>query len=181
MNSIQKLIHEHKPIGIYDLESENSLILAELETYAAALQFIDDSADELLKEMFFSTAEEAGAERFRSLYACDYEGDISKRYLRAVMAHKEPFWNSELWNFERALEDLSVTEYIVDRTLLIRNFSSFSLQKQKNVMALLRKYAPAHMAVNVIENARSWDELDALNRSFSDSDSVGLTFAQLKM
>ena len=181
MNSIEKLIYEHKPIGIYDLENENSLIMAELEAYAAQLQFIDENADNLLKEMFFSTAEEQGEERFRSLYACNYEGSTAKNYISALMAHKEPFWNVALWNFERTREDFGLTEYIGARTVKVSGFSSFSVQKQKNVIALLRKYVPAHLALDLIDSARDWDALDALNLSFSDSDSLALTFEQLKM
>ena len=181
MNSIEKLIYEHKPIGIYDLENENSLIMAELEAYAQQLQFVDESADKLLKEMFFSTAEEEGDARFRSLYACNYEGSTAKNYITALMEHKEPFWNSALWNFERILEDFRLTEYVSGRAVQVSGFSSFSLQKQKNVMALLRKYVPAHLAFNLIEQARDWDTIDTLNLSFSDSESLGLTFDQLKM
>ncbi len=181
MNSIEKLIYEHKPIGIYDLENENSLIMAELEAYAAQLQFIEDSAEQLIKEMFFSTASGAGAERFRSLYGCNYGGENAKNYIAALMEHKEPFWNSRLWHFERMIEDFRLTEYMAARKVQVPAFSSFDLQKQKNIIALLRKYVPAHMALDLIAQERTWNELDALNRSFSESESLGLTFSELKM
>ena len=181
MNSKQKLIYEHKPIGIYNLENANSLIMAELDSYAQALQFIEDSADLLLKEMFFNSAEDKGAERFRSLYGCNYTGRDAKYYIAALMKHTEPFWNSELWRFERDKDSFRLIEYIGEMRLHLPYFSTYSLQKQKNIMALLRKYAPAHMAIDLIERAKTWDEIDALGLSFSDAESLGLTFDQLKM
>ena len=181
LNSIEKLLYEHKPVGIYDLESPDTLIMAELEAYASALQFIEDSADTLIKEMFFSTAEGAGAERFRSLYACNYEGVSARNYISALMAHKEPFWSSYLWQFERNAANFGLTEYISAMRVFVNGFSGFSLQKQKEVMRVLRKYVPAHIAIELFTQARTWDELDALNRSFSDMESLGLTFSELKM
>ena len=181
LNSIEKLLYEHKPIGIYDLENQNSLIMAELETYASALQFIEDSADTLITEMFFTTAQQQGAERFRSLYACNYEGARARSYIAALMAHEEPFWSSDLWQFERTIADFNLTEYISAMKVQVSAFSSFDLQKQKKVIALLRKYVPAHIELELIAQARTWDEIEALNRSFSDIEGLGLTFSEQKM
>lgn len=181
LNSLEKLLYEHRPIGIYDLENQNSLIMAELESYALVLQFIEDSADTLIKEMFFATAEDTGAERFRSLYACNYEGNTAKNYITALMAHKEPFWSSELWQFERVIADFRLTEYIQAMQVQVADFSQFDLQKQKKVISLLRKYVPAHIALDLIAQARTWDEIEALNRSLSDIESLGLTFSEQKM
>lgn len=181
LNSIEKLLYEHKPVGIYNLENENSLILSELEAYASALQFIEDSAEILKKEMFFTTAETVGKERFRSLYGCNYEGSDATEYIASLMAHKEPFWNSALWQFERTRADFNITEFIVAMTVNVRDFSSFNLKKQQKIIKILRKYAPAHIALELTQQARTWDEIEGLNRSFGDIESLGLTFSEQKM
>lgn len=181
MNSLEKLIYEHKPVGIYDFENNNSLIMAELSVYARALQQIEDAADELIAEMFFVSSRSLGFERFCRQFASKYSPEKSRQYISAVMAKAFGYWDKSIWEFEKDETGISLLDFRVNQYVFVPSFESFSLEKKAQTLKLLNKYVPAHLDYSLIPAAKSWNELDGLDSTFSEIESVGLNFSQLKM
>lgn len=184
MNSLEKMIYEMKPIGIYDFSNSHSLILRELSSYSLPLQYLEDSVEKMMGELFLKTASGKGKGRFKCLYAADaYSDEKAEKYMEMSIFTPFAYWNRELWEYEiSALPNPPViTDNAAAQSITIENFSVLPFEEQVKIIKLVRKYIACHLSLIALTGRRTWDESDAAELSFTQLEMLGITFDEIEI
>lgn len=181
MNAKEKLVNELLPIGLYNLDDENSLIDKELSSYAKVLEELEHNIDALKSEMFFSSAQNKGKERFKCLFGvAEYGDEQAGEYISELM--KTPFasWNKALWDMEEEIAEFECYDSPLLQYFTVYNYNTFSVDKKAAITKLVRKYVPCHMRIGLRIAERSWDSFEALGLNFTQAESIALSFDEIE-
>lgn len=183
MNSYEKLIYELSPIGIYNLSSSGTLISKELDTYAAALEKIDEKIDLLLNEMFFKSCSGEGVKKFSRLYALeDYSSAELKTLICTLLGEQFGIWNKAAWDFESAkIEGAVFGADGEGKSFSVTDFNLLSKEQKAAAVGLIRKYIACHLRLKVNMGFRTWNETEQAEYSFNDFGLLGLTFDEIEI
>ena len=182
MNSLEKLIYEHQPISLYDL-NEESLVYKELAAYAAQLQELEDNMALILREMFIDTAVSKGVKRYKELFGLSgYSDEQAKSIIKTIYNNHYGFWNRALFDqlMEVIPKAVGISESYSNQRVSVVNFSELELGEKSKVISLLRNLLPCYLNFRFLSKAFNWNELEAFQYDFSKFDNLALTFDELE-
>lgn len=182
MSSLNSMKQKLKPLGFYNLSGENSLVNAELNAYAEALDSIEASLNEIEKECFISTAESYGLGMRERMFGAE-QNNINVNKRREILIYRCSI-NSNSFNkesIEKALEVAGINGYIIEvpnKNLMYINCLSLydnTLDKTK-IKNIIEEYLPAHLDCIFDFRNLKWDTIDSNDKTFNEMDSKNLTW-----
>lgn len=181
MNSLNSMKQKLRPLGFYNL-NDNSLISAELNSYAEALDSIESSLSEIERECFITTAESYGLGMKERIFGAE-QNNISVNKRREILIYRCSI-NSNSFNresIEKVLEVAGINGYIIEvpsKNIMYINclsLSDNSIDKDK-IKKIIEEYLPAHLDCIFDFRDLKWDTIDSNNNTFNYIDSKNLTW-----
>ena len=177
--SVESMKRALEPIRVYDMDSPN--LNAELSAYAAELERLDGELDAILPERFISTATESGLSAYEELFGPSRE-ELSVETRRNMLKKRFSLGGGDftLNGIKQALDSFGLSYVIAEYPSLCRlNIiaqTDYSKAEQSFIKREVEKIIPAHIEYQLVFNTMTWDELDSINKTFTDLDNDDLTW-----
>ncbi len=169
-------------VGIYD---DNAPVLEwELESYAEELERLYTELDGMFRERFISTAEAVGLREYEELFGperSDWSVEKRREMLHLRMNLGEGDFTPE--GIRKALESFGLSYVLSEfpdlNRLNIAATADYSDAEQGFILREVSKIIPAHIEFQLTFNTLTWDDIDAMNKTFSEIDAEDLSWAEL--
>lgn len=184
MESLRSMKKKLESLKLYNLE-ENSLINAELSTYAKEFDKIYEFLLELERECFIKTATDYGLSLKESHYtspridlSCD---DRRKMLLYRLSITSNDFTKEDI---EKALFASGIDGYIIespnDQKIEINVLDLFdTMVTDYEAKSMAEKFMPAHLYCTFDFRPIQWSQIDSKDLTFDEFDSKDLTWHEL--
>lgn len=175
------------PLGIYSI-SEGSNIYNELSAYSSAIEDFTESADELLREIIITTAQDYGLYMREALWSVP-RTDLSVAERRASIFKRfgiglSGFTLNGMYDFMASLGlEGEITEVPEKYRAYIKvtNAENISFPVRRYLTSQIEEFFPAHCQVFVdYRTDGTWDDLDAKRTMFDTYDLFGSNWEQLE-
>lgn len=181
MSSLNSMRQKLKPLGFYNL-NDNSLISAELSTYATVLDEIEYLLDEVERECFIATAESYGlSEREKMLGAEQKSQTIENRRDNLLYRYSISSNSFNKDSIYKVLSVAGINGYILEvpnENILYINCLSLnnSNADKKAIIESVKEFLPAHLDCIFDFRNLQWDTIDNNDNTFDTIDSKDLTW-----
>lgn len=169
-------------VDIYDTSAPN--LSAELHAYADELERLYSELDELLDERWLATAGDMGLSEYEELFGPARHGeDADER--RRLLSLRLTLGCGDFTpgGIRQALDsfglEYEISEYPGYDRLNITAQSDYTKAQQNFIKAETAKIIPAHIEYQLVFNTLTWNDHDAMNRSWSAIDGDNLKWAQI--
>lgn len=166
------------PLKIYG-NIDNTFVESELCAYAKGISLVKERIELLLQEGISTTATSYGLNMFEEMMGLNPIGTESQRrdkILRQLKAIRGQ-WN--LKDFNNRLDfDGHLNEEFNNHTLKIvfNNPESKNLEDLSSVFIKISDISPAHLLVNSNLQSKTFDQFDAIDKTFMNYDELELCF-----
>lgn len=169
-------------VGIYDDDASNLEI--ELMVYTEELERSRDNLDRLLRERFVTTARDEGLSAYERLFGAVTEGESvderRERLLLRMSLREDDFTPAGI---RRALDSLGIqcelNEYPALQRLNITVTSDHTPKEQAFIREQVAGIIPVQLSCQITFNTLTWEQMDAMNRTFGAIDNENLTWSQI--
>lgn len=171
------------PLKIYGEQAPN--LNLELMVYAAEIELLYSQLDSMFRERFIGTAQDEGLTVYEEMFGperSEESVDRRREMLTLRMNLSEGDFTPD--GIRKALDSLGIGHIICEypelEMLDITAVTDDSLpEEQAFIEREAAKIVPAHLEFQITFNTLTWDQLDAMDRSFSAIDSEDLTWDQI--
>lgn len=184
MSSLQRMVGELSPFGIYSL-TEDSNIYCELSAYAVGLDLLRNAQDTLLREGFYATAESYGLSIPEKMWGATRE-TLQTETRRQMLKERLALSGADftvaslqkvigMLGLEARVHESPKTEQIsvvVDTKGLTKAERGFIINQ-------LQGHLPAHLDISVSFEGFIWADVDSSLLTFAQMDSSSLTWAEI--
>lgn len=170
------------PVRVYGDSSPN--LDAELQVYAEEIELLYSQLDELLRERFIGTARDLGLRVYEELFGPERSGE-SVEHRREMLNLRINLGGGDftLSGIEKALDSFglsyTISEFPDIDKLNINATSDYTQAEQEFIRSEVSKIISPSVEFQLTFNTMTWDEIDALDKTFAESDSDGLTWDEL--
>lgn len=186
MSANDNMKRRMEPLGLYDLSVLTDLH-KELATYGFFLDKEKAQADNLLKEIIITTAEDYGLEMRERLWGIPRtELTTEERRLaiekRLGIDYSDCTLNAMLNFFNSLGLNAEITEVCEKERIYIHitNGSGFSYAVRKYMTKQAEEFFPAHLEIYIDYRTIDWDGLDQKLTMFNTYDSFNFTWDRLE-
>lgn len=156
MTAYESIKEKLSAIGIYSIK-QGGLIDAEIQAYAAGLQEVYDSIDELLCECFVQTAESYGLEQLETMTRTYMSGDeleVRREKLMNRLQINPSIIGKDALEKQVASLGLScnITESVSDSKIYVDILTEVTDDKKEFLKEELLRFTPLHLIMNVTFN-----------------------------
>lgn len=178
----QRMRERLRPIGLYGDEAQ--ALMWELLSYADEINLLYAELDGMFRERFISTAEDVGLRVYEELFGPERAGEsveARRETLRLRMNLGEGDFTPA--GIESALDSLGlscvISEFPTLNRLNIAATADYTAAQEAFILREVEKIVPAHIEFQLTFNTYSWDDIDALDQTFSAFDADDLSWAEL--
>ena len=184
MTSLQSFVKKLSPLSVYDI-SEGTNIIAELSSYAYALDRHRSNMENALRECFISTAESYGIETREKVFG-NIRGDYTLSQRREMLRLRRGFGNSDFTveGFDKFMRSLGVESYSLlemssrnEVSVTVNN--TFNSTDAKWIENQIKLIMPAHLTTRVYYGGRTFSQIDSADSSCAEFDAQNKTWAQI--
>ena len=169
------------PLTMYD---EDAAALGfELRTYASEIERLYSVLGTMFRERFIGTAEDIGLRVYEEIFGPERD-DESVEDRREMLSLRMNLGEGDFTptGIRKALDSLGlscvISEFPTLNRLNITATTDYSLAQQAFILSEITKIVPAHLDFQMTFNTITWDQLDALDRTFSAIDAEDQTWDQ---
>ena len=171
-----------RPIKLYDEEAE--ALLWELKAYADEIGLLYSDLGQMFRERFISTAQDRGLSEYESLFGPVRENESADDRRRKLLLRMNlGDGDFTLAGIRKALDSFgisyTISEYPETGRLSVNATSDHTQAQQAWISREAAKIIPAHIEFQLSFNTLTWDQWDALNRTFSEIDAKDQTWQQI--
>lgn len=184
MSTLQSMIKKLSPLRVYDLREE-SCVYAELSAFAAGLDVLRDTLEELLKEGFVMTAEGFGLSLSEEITGSPRE-DLSLEQRREMISQRQSLGNGDftLEGIQKVLKAMGVEGEITECPKALRMYIDlrgeiYTPAMKSWLINQARELLPAHLEVDVIFSGFHWGNVTAKNLTFKEMDERYFTWDEI--
>ena len=185
MNIIDSMKQKLSVFSIYDLENENSLVLAELKAYAKGLECLKESLVELERECFLSTAQSYGLD-LRERVFTSKKDDLTFDERREMLKYRYAITSNDFNknSIEKALIAAGIRCYIIEnpgnQSFYINCLERFdTMLSQAESQKLAEKFLPAHLTYEFDFRPLQWVQIEDRDLTFQQMDNADLTWNEI--
>ncbi|MBR1779255.1 MAG: hypothetical protein IJ758_01975 [Clostridia bacterium] len=185
MNIIESMIEKLSVFAVYNLEKENSLVLAELNAYKKGLDMIKENLDELERECFLSTAQSYGLD-IRERAFTSKKDDLPFEERREMLKYRYSITSNDFnkTHIEKALISAGIRCYIIEnpkrQSIYINCLERFDTTlPQVESQKLAEKFLPAHLSYEFDFRPLQWREIELKDLTFQQIDNFNLTWDEI--
>lgn len=172
------------PVGVYEI-TKDSNVYKELLVYSRELDRLYESAEEILREGFFETAESWGLERWERLWG-NVRDELSLG-LRRRMCTTRASYGFGGFTPEGMAQVLSFlgTEGIIEeypqvyRIVVDLRQRAYKLPERRWIKAQLNEIFPCHLEVDPVFTGFDWQEADSKALTFKQMDEKNMSWADI--
>ena len=184
MDSLVSIKNKLEPLSIYDL-SNDTLIMAELSTYADELNMVSEKLFELERECFIKTATDYGLSLRERSYTSP-RVDLSCEDRREMLFYRLSVTSNDFnkKSIEKALMSSGIRGYVIESTNelkmevnVLESVDTMATDYEAKLMA--EKFLPAHLSYAFDFRPRQWEQIDAEDLTFGEMDAKDLTWDEL--
>lgn len=176
MSVLQEMRDLLSPLGLYALDGQ-SMVDAELYSYAEGLQMAEDALRELEREIRIDTAEDYGLVlREAALGLAQSALPLAERRARLLYHLGDLRQDFTPAGMERALQSMgfsaALCERDTDRSLTLSVQPGLPLQQYAALIAAADRLLPAHLQYTLSVSAPDWDDYDGYGYTFGEYDAL---------
>lgn len=182
MTVLDHLKARHRSVKLY---RENAEALGwELKAYADEITLLYTDLGEMFRERFISTALDRGLSEYEAMFG-PVRSNESAEERRRMLLLRMNLGNGDFTvaGIRRALDSLGLTyilsEYPATGRLNVNAIGTYTSAQQAWIRREVSKIFPAHIEFQLTFNTLTWDQWDALNRTFSAIDAEDQTWQQI--
>lgn len=172
----------HRPVKIY---RENAQALTwELKAYADEITLLYSGLGEMFRERFISTAQDRGLSEYEALFG-PIRSNESAEDRRRMLLLRINLGDGDFTvaGIRRALDSLGlayvISEYPETGRLNVNATGTYTQAQQAWIRREVSKIIPAHVEFQLTFNTLTWDQWDAMNRTFTAIDTEDQTWQQI--
>ena len=169
-------------VGIYD---DDAPVLGwELKAYADELELLYSSLSQMFRERFISTAQDTGLSVYETIFGPVRENESADQRRRLLLLRLN-LGNQDFTvdGLRRALDSFgfayTISEFPQIGKLNVIAATDYTLAEQAWIRSEVSKIIPAHIEFQLSFNTLTWEQWDALNRTFGTFDSDDMTWDQI--
>lgn len=185
MNIIDSIKEKLSVFSIYNLDNQNSLVLAELKAYKKGLDLIKESLDELERECFLSTAQSFGLDLREKVLSSKKDG-LTFTERREMLKYRYSITSNDFNknSIEKALIAAGIRCYIIEnpenQSFYINCLERFDTTlSQIESQKLAEKFLPAHLTYEFDFRPLQWIQIEDKNLTFQQMDDADLTWNEI--
>lgn len=186
MDSLNSMVSKLSATGIYSL-NEDSNVYSELKAYAEGLDVLVSELEVMLRECFFSTAEDYGLERAERLWG-NVHNDMDTEKRRQMLLARSSFGAGDftLEGTEKLMKILGISGAVFEYPALQRisvdvSDDDYSEGQRIWIISQLRALLPAHLDVDVVFSGLDWNQVDSKNLTFEEMENRALTWEEIDL
>lgn len=185
MNIIDSMKEKLSVFSIYDLDKQNSLVLAELNAYKKGLDLIKESLDELERECFLSTAQGFGLDLREKVFTSKKD-DLTFDERREMLKYRYSITSNDFNknSIEKALIATGIRCYIIEnpssQSIYINCLERFDTTlSQEEIQKSAEKFLPAHSTYTFDFRPLQWSQIEDKDLTFQEMDNADLTWSEI--
>ena len=185
MNIIDSMKEKLSVFSIYDLDKQNSLVLAELNAYKKGLDIIKESLDELERECFLSTAQDFGLDLREKVFTSKKD-DLTFDERREMLKYRYSITSNDFnkSSIEKALIAAGIRCYIIEnpgnQSFYINCLERFDTTlSQEESQSSAEKFLPAHLSYEFDFRPLQWSQIEERDLTFQEMDNADLTWNEI--
>ena len=169
-------------IGVYD--DDAPVLSWELKAYAAELERLYTELGIMFRERFITTAEDIGLSEYERIFGPEREEESVEERRRLLLLRLN-LGNHDFTvdGFKKALDrfglSYTISEFPEIGRMNVIATTDYSAAEQAWIKNEVSKIVPAHIEFQLSFNTMTWEQWDALNRTFSGFDSDDRTWEQI--
>lgn len=170
------------PLGSYG--SHAPILELELTVYAGELEALYEELAVIGRERFISTAEDIGLSVYETLFGPERTGESAEsRREKLLLRMNLGEGDFTPAGIRRALDSLGVScqisEFPTLNRLNITAATDLTEAQQAFILREVEKIVPAHLDFQMTFNTMTWDDIDGLDLTFTQSDALDLSWDEL--
>ena len=169
-------------VGVYGDDAR--ALCWELKAYAAELERLYTELGVMFRERFITTAEDIGLSAYEKIFGPEREEESTEERRRLLLLRLN-LGNSDFTvdGFRKALDSFglsyTISEFPAIGRMNVIATADYTAAEQAWIKNEVNKIVPAHIEFQLLFNTMTWEQWDALNRTFSDFDSDDMTWEQI--
>lgn len=169
-------------VGVYGDDAR--ALSWELKSYAAELERLYTELGVMFRERFITTAEDIGLSEYERIFGPEREEESIEERRRLLLLRLN-LGNSDFTvdGFRKALDSFglsyTLSEFPAIGRMNVIATADYTAAEQAWIKNEVKKIVPAHIEFQLSFNTMTWEQWDALNRTFSDLDSDDMTWEQI--
>ena len=186
MAHLDNMINKLSTLNLYNF-AKDTTVYKELSIYAAQLELISSSAEELLNELIVSTAKDYGIYMWEQVWGIE-RNDLTLDERRNAIFKRLGLSCSEcnlsaMKNFFHSMGAIAEFTEVPKKYRIyihISNGSDFSLSMRNYINAQAKEFLPVHTEFFIDYRIADWDILDNHLTMFDTYDSLNFTWDRLE-
>lgn len=171
-----------RTVKLYDEDAE--ALLWELKAYAGEITLLYSDLGQMFRERFIATAQDRGLSEYEALFGPVRENESADDRRRMLLLRMNlGDGDFTLAGIRKALDSFGITytisEYPETGRLDVNATSNHTSAQQAWIRREVSKIIPAHIEFQLSFNTLTWDQWDALNRTFAAIDTEDQTWQQI--
>ena len=156
----------------------------ELKAYASELERLYSELGDMFRERFITTAENIGLSEYERIFGPVREEESVEERRRLLLLRLN-LGNNDFTvdGFKKALDSFglsyTISEFPMIGRMNVIATADYSAAEQAWIKNEVSKIVPAHIEFRLSFNTMTWEQWDALNKTFSDFDSDDSTWEQI--
>ncbi len=169
-------------VGIYG--GDAPALEAELMAYAEGFEELYEELGIMFRERFISTAEGIGLSVYEELFGPE-RSDESAEKRREMLNLRMNLGAGDFTpaGIRRALDSLGLSYQISEFPKLgrlnVTALDDYSKARESFIRREVEKTVPVHLEFEITFNTLTWDDIDSMELTFSESDDLDMSWTQL--
>lgn len=182
MTVFEKMKERLLRVGVY--KDDARVLCWELKAYAVELERLYTELGVMFRERFITTAEDTGLSVYEKIFGPVRVGESTEERRRMLLLRLN-LGNNDFTvdGFKKALDSFglkyTLSEFPAIGRLNVIATTDYSPAEQAWINNEVSKIVPAHIEFQLLFNTMTWDQWDALNRTFGDFDTDDMTWEQI--
>ncbi len=186
MAHLDNMINKLLPLRLYSL-TRDTAVYKELSVYAAQLEEISSSAEQLLNELIVATASDYGIYMWENVWGVERNDLTTDQRRNSIFKRLGLSYSkcnlSAMKNFFQSLGAVAEFTEVPERYriyIYISNGSDFSLTLRNYINAQAKEFLPVHTEFFIDYRIADWDSLDNHLNMFDTLDMLKFTWDRLE-
>lgn len=182
MSVFDKMKERLSKVRIY--EDDAPVLRWELKAYADELELLYTRLGEMFRERFISTAQDMGLSKYEKIFGPVRDNESAEERRRLLLLRLN-LGNHDFTvsGIRKALDSFglnyTISEFPEIGRMNVIATTDYSPAEQAWIRNEVLKIIPAHIEFQLSFNTITWEQWDALNRTFSTFDSDDMTWDQI--
>lgn len=179
MGSYELMCQKLYPLMMYDLDS--GIVSAEMQSYAVALDYLEDAVREILSESFINTAVSYGITQREKLIGKE-RSDLDLETRRSMLLQRQKINGKDftLKSFKDAFESLDFDCDIVEMpssfTVSVESKGTYTPAQKAWIKSQAESLLPAHLIFSLSFGGYSWNDIESKGKTFSQIENLSYTW-----